>query len=54
MMLMKKLIRKLKKLYYKFALIEHCANCSKRIPNGEWANNWGICDECWEKIYEVE
>jgi ribosomal protein L37AE/L43A len=46
-------IRKLiRKLFYKYIPVTKCEQCKKRIIDSEYAKNWGICDSCWDELYE--
>ncbi len=33
-------------------LLEQCGKCDKLIPNDEWVDNWGICNECFDRHYD--
>lgn len=32
---------------------ETCAKCGKPIDDNEYVSNWGTCEECFDKEFEV-
>lgn len=46
---MKKLKKKLRRLFHRFWPLHRCADCKRIISDYEWVDNWESCSKCFNK-----